>query len=641
MADDDLAEMAALRRSSKFQTHLARFGDRTAAKKEKEKEEQRLLSKMEVEREKRERDAQQRKAEIAKATEEMRSLAGASQSAGPGSAALGLPTEFGAKKEDSSNNHRKRQREQLTGSTTAATEADIAAAMQNIKDYKLPVTNEIVLAHGTRVLSALALDQRGGRLLTGGFDYNIKMWDFAGMTSTLQSFREVEPEEGHVVRQLRYCGGGKFLCITGYRCASIFTRDGLREMKCNRGDMYIHDLQHTVGHVAALTDGHWNPRNDNEFLTSSEDGTMRIWDAKIERRSKEYMKLKPRSGGRRTPVTSCCFSPDGSMIAAAGKMGSVQIWERKGSRVGVRAKKKVFDAHEPQTETSCVKFATDNRALVSRGGDGVVKLWDVRKFRKPVATWDNLPNLYSTSDLDFSPRGDLIIVGTSNPNEKEGTGQGNLVFLNRKKKKEIQRIRICQSSVIRVLWNARLNQIFCACADGATRVLYDPGLSRNGALLCIKKKARKKSAMDFSVFQNIKNPNALPLFAETQNPKRLRQKKRADPLASKKPLEPVKGQGAMGRIGNHNLTTHLMQCLAKREVRRDDPRDALLAYDDKAKADPMFYGNAYKHTQPKAIFADADEDEDQEESAKIKEIKKKIASAPLGADPESYRKEWK
>lgn len=42
--------------------------------------------------------------------------------------------------------------------------------------------------------------------------------------------------------------------------------------------MYLHDMTNTKGHVAAISDGKWNPKNDNLFLTSSYDGTIRQWD---------------------------------------------------------------------------------------------------------------------------------------------------------------------------------------------------------------------------------------------------------------------------------------------------------------------------------------------------------------------------
>lgn len=45
-------------------------------------------------------------------------------------------------------------------------------------------------------LSALALDPSGARLVTGGYDYDVKFWDFAGMDSSLQSFRNIRPCEG-------------------------------------------------------------------------------------------------------------------------------------------------------------------------------------------------------------------------------------------------------------------------------------------------------------------------------------------------------------------------------------------------------------------------------------------------------------
>jgi WD40 repeat protein len=45
-----------------------------------------------------------------------------------------------------------------------------------------------------------------------------------------------------------------------------------------RGDMYIQDMANTKGHVAAITDGKWHPRDAQYFMTSSLDGSIRIWD---------------------------------------------------------------------------------------------------------------------------------------------------------------------------------------------------------------------------------------------------------------------------------------------------------------------------------------------------------------------------
>lgn len=48
-------------------------------------------------------------------------------------------------------------------------------------------------------VSALGMDPSGARVITGGYDYDVKLWDFAGMDSRLQSFRCITPCERSVV----------------------------------------------------------------------------------------------------------------------------------------------------------------------------------------------------------------------------------------------------------------------------------------------------------------------------------------------------------------------------------------------------------------------------------------------------------
>lgn len=42
--------------------------------------------------------------------------------------------------------------------------------------------------------------------------------------------------------------------------------------------MYIRDLKNTKGHISGLTCGEWHPKAKETILTSSEDGSLRIWD---------------------------------------------------------------------------------------------------------------------------------------------------------------------------------------------------------------------------------------------------------------------------------------------------------------------------------------------------------------------------
>lgn len=58
----------------------------------------------------------------------------------------------------------------------------------------------------------------------------------------------------------------------------IYDRDGLTLGEFVKGDMYIRDLKNTKGHISGLTCGEWHPRTKETILTSSEDGSLRIWD---------------------------------------------------------------------------------------------------------------------------------------------------------------------------------------------------------------------------------------------------------------------------------------------------------------------------------------------------------------------------
>jgi WD40 repeat protein len=140
------------------------------------------------------------------------------------------------------------------------------------------------------------------------------MYDFQGMNSRLQSFRQLEPSEGHQVRNLSWSpSADRFLCVTGSAQAKvwfiyffmwvslvitiwseprqglwnsrlflfvsqIFDRDGLTLGEFVKGDMYIRDLKNTKGHISGLTCGEWHPQAKETILTSSEDGSLRIWD---------------------------------------------------------------------------------------------------------------------------------------------------------------------------------------------------------------------------------------------------------------------------------------------------------------------------------------------------------------------------
>lgn len=88
--------------------------------------------------------------------------------------------------------------------------------------YRIPLSNEIVLKGHTKVVSALAVDHTGSRVVSGSYDYSVRMYDFQGMNAKLQSFRQLEPSEGHQVRTISWSPtADRFLCVTGSAQAKV------------------------------------------------------------------------------------------------------------------------------------------------------------------------------------------------------------------------------------------------------------------------------------------------------------------------------------------------------------------------------------------------------------------------------------
>lgn len=67
---------------------------------------------------------------------------------------------------------------------------------------QFPITHEISLKDHTKVVSALAIDPSGARVVSGSYDYDCKLWDFGGMDMRCKPFKSWEPAGTYYVRVL-------------------------------------------------------------------------------------------------------------------------------------------------------------------------------------------------------------------------------------------------------------------------------------------------------------------------------------------------------------------------------------------------------------------------------------------------------
>jgi len=280
---------------------------------------------------------------------------------------------------------------------------------------------------------------------------------------------------------------------------------------------------------------------------------------------------------------------------------------------------------------------------VSRGGDHTLKVWDLRKFREPLKVFDDLENQYPQTDAIFSPDNTLIVTGTSNkeaevkklaakstsatPADDDAHAatddRGKLVFFDAIKLERVFSVGMSDKSVIRIVWHPILNQILASSSDAKTHILYSPDKSTRGALMSVGRKVKAKDPSDFFEHHDIVLPHSLPMFRSEKVSKRAKLKDFKNPKGSAMmPTPPSLAlRGFGGKSLNSGISGHFVSKFIekKRDMRSEDPREALLAWDAKAKKDPMFFGRAYHDTQPEAVFREATELEE--------ETEKKVAEA--------------
>jgi len=488
-------------------------------------------------------------------------------------------------------------------------------------EKKIPRSHECRLKHGPKAVSALAIDPSGSRLVSGAIDYEVKFWDFAGMDSSLQSFRKVKPCESHIIRHLEYSStGDKILVVPGSSQAKVLDRDGHEVLECVKGDPYVVDVRRNKGHVGALTSGCWHPKIREEFMTASNDASLRLWltDGQAVmggRASRASIKCKSAASGLKTIPTACCYSRDGLLVCAACQDGSIQMWDHRKSFVNVALH--LRDAHQKATDTSCVTFGHDNRHLATRGGDGTLKLWDVRSFKKPVHSASDLFSRFEMTECSFSPDDRMVVTATSmDRNEKSG----KLVFFRKDSFEKVSEMSVGESHVIRALWHPKLNQIMTGCGDGVVRLFYDPEKSVKGAKLCVVRTKAKVKSVSYVSNPYIITPYSLPMFRQERQRSTKRQEERArkDPVKSHKPEMPQGAKGTGGRVGQGGSTLHswmAKQISVKNKDDHIDPRERILRHAQEAETNPYWIDPAYKKSG-KPVFRKHDEDEPPEKMTK-------------------------
>jgi WD40 repeat protein len=148
-----------------------------------------------------------------------------------------------------------------------------------------------------------------------------------------------------------------------------------------KGDMYVHDMAQTKGHVAALCGACWHPTDRNTCLTGSLDGTVRLWDVN-ECTKKQVTVIKTKNEGQKATPSAVCYTCKGDIVAACDD-GTIKIYNgRAVAKVSTqRAHNELKTAHQPGTNTTSVTVSRRFQRL-----SGMGRISDVPHWTKSAGT---------------------------------------------------------------------------------------------------------------------------------------------------------------------------------------------------------------------------------------------------------------
>jgi WD40 repeat protein len=228
---------------------------------------------------------------------------------------------------------------------------------------------------------ALAFAADGTRLLSGGQDGHVRIWEVA----TGKELRSLHGPKARPVLSL----------ALGAERAVAVGNDG--------GTVFVYDLRSGQDPRVAYK----GPGREVRAVSFGGDGRSLRWaraDGSLEWDRQPNARQAPLAG-READITCVAFSPGGRRVAWGLKDGSVKLWDVP--------RKKDLGHHRPhQHQVWCVTFSADGRTAASVDHFGNVSLWDPTTGRAQALLRNPCRDGHvHVTALVFSPDGGLVATG--------------------------------------------------------------------------------------------------------------------------------------------------------------------------------------------------------------------------------------
>jgi WD repeat-containing protein 70 len=534
-----------------------------------------------------------------------------------------------------------------SGSDAVAVDPHRTLAIQ----HRIPISHRWTVeseSERQNVPTCLSVDPTGSRFMVGCTDRTLRFYDFGGMDrKQTRAFKTILPDDGYwPVAGIYSNTGDRILIGTGSVQPQVFDREGELIIKFVRGDMYVTDQSKTFGHTSSVTGVDWHPLERDIVLTSSLDGSARLWNLNGKTQFNMLVcdkVFQPKcSRGKRTSVLCVAFHPGGRAFVVGTSCGSIQIWNSH--KVSSRPERAVYDAHGKGKAISALTYTYDGSKLLSRSSDdSTVNVWNPLKISQsplPIAKCVGADTVHEHANAAFSPDGNVICAGVSEY-ENGSTGaprrvRGRLNFYDIANSSKASSSSCdalfsvdhlpSNTGAVLVFWHPKVNQIFVGCSNGAVMVYYDPDISRKGALIASGKAGKYVDGLTELLQSRAPKGSSVitgeiltPLYNPNGAPKRKRDRTVEDEVQRREPERPATGKHKVGSAsagGALNFQQYVadQSMGASKAIAGKDPREALFKYNE-GKA---FVDRAYEGNHSKLAEKTAEEEEEEEMQQKNK-----------------------